>query len=253
MLIHWNELSRDGFQALKDSAAVAINFASTEQHAAHLPVGTDAMLGKAVLETAAHKAKTPIVVLPQCCYGFSPHHRFADGYITVSQRTLISYACDICSSVYENGFRRMFLLNSHGGNQAYLSAVIQEMGVRYGEDFSLFAFRYWDIASEQIAKLRETPIGGTGHAGEFETSVMMHLHPELVHADLIEATAPTPSNRWLETDLQGKQRYVKYKNFNSCNPNGQLGQPQAADAEKGARFFQAVTDEVAAFMDYFNP
>lgn len=116
MLIHWADLNRDEFAQYRDNAIVVLNLASIEQHSRHLPVGTDSFIGKATLEKAATMAEIPILMLPQICFGFSPHHRFADGYITISQSTLILLVSDICKNVYENGFRTMFLVTSHGGN-----------------------------------------------------------------------------------------------------------------------------------------
>lgn len=252
MLINWNQLSQLEFEQYREKAAVVINFASTEQHSYHLPVGTDAFLGKAVTEQAAALAKTPIILLPQVCYGYSPHHRFAPGYITMPQKDLVNYACDICECVRENGFKRMYLVNSHGGNQVYLSAVINEMGEKYGTSFALKELRYWDVAGQKINEIRESKLGGMGHAGEFETSIMMYLHPKLVHKELIHECDPVPGDPWFQRDLLGYKKYQKYANFNEVNPEGHIGQPHLASPEKGRLLFEAVTEELAKFFDYFN-
>jgi len=252
MLIRWNELTKDQFEQYSDRATVAINIASTEQHSQHLPVGTDAIIGEAVLEVAAQLAPSPILLLPQICYGYSPHHRFAPGYVTISQNTLVSYTRDLCRSVLENGFKRMFLVNSHGGNQAFLSSVVNEIGEEYGESFSLMELRYWDVAGSRIMKIRDSALGGAAHAGEFETSLIMHLRPELVHADKIVECPPVRSDPWFQMDLLGYRKYLKYSNFNSYNPEGHVGQPHLASAVKGKLFFEAVTEELATFFDYFH-
>jgi creatinine amidohydrolase len=252
MLINWNELSQLEFEQYREKAAVVVNFASTEQHSYHLPVGTDAFLGKEVTEQAAALAKTPIILLPQVCYGYSPHHRFAPGYITMPQKDLVNYACDICECVRENGFQRMYLVNSHGGNQVYLSAVINEMGEKHGTSFALKELRYWDVAGPRISEIRESKLGGMGHAGEFETSIMMYLHPELVHKELIHECDPVPGDPWFQRDLLGYKKYQKYANFNEVNPEGHIGQPHLASSEKGKLLFEAVTEELAKFFDYFN-
>jgi creatinine amidohydrolase len=252
MLVRWDELTKDQFEQYRDTATVAINFASTEQHSRHLPVGTDAIIGGAVLEEAARLAMSPVVVLPQVRYGYSPHHRFAPGYVTISQKTLVSYARDICQSVHENGFKRMFMVNSHGGNQVYLTAVVNEIGEEYGDSFSLMELRYWDIASSRIMEIRDSAMGGAAHAGEFETSMIMHLRPELVQADTIVECDPVPGDPWFQMDLLGSKKYFKFSNFNKYNPEGHVGQPHLASAEKGRLFFEAVTEELAGFFDHFR-
>ena len=216
-----------------------------------MPVGTDAIIGRAVLQKASELAKSEILLLPQICYGFAPHHRFADGTVTVSQNTLIAYLADICRSVHANGFKHLFVVNSHGGNQTYLSAAINEVGSEIGEELSILGLRYWDLAGERIKKIRETPIGGMAHAGEFETSVMMHLYPQGIKTERIPVTDPAPADPWYQVDLQGAKKYVKFSNFNTINADGHIGQPHLATAEKGKLFFQAAAEELAKFFDYF--
>jgi creatinine amidohydrolase len=251
MKIEWKKLTSADFVQHKNKA-VAINIASIEQHSTFLPVGTDAIIGSAVLQKAAELAKSEILLLPQICYGFAPHHRFADGTVTVSQNTLIAFLSDICRSVHANGFKRLFVVNSHGGNQTYLSAAVNEVGSQIGEEISILGLRYWDLASERIKKIRETPIGGMAHAGELETSVMMYLYPKGIEIEKIPVTDPAPADPWYQTDLQGAKKYVKYVNFNTINANGHIGQPHLATAEKGKLFFQAVTEELAIFFDFFS-
>lgn len=252
MLIKWGELNYNEFNQYRKSASVVINFASMEQHSLHLPVGTDAIIGKAVTEQAAQLSSSPNLLLPQVCYGYSPHHRFAPGYITISQSTLVEYAYEICESVIQNGFRQLFIVNSHGGNQAYLSTVVNEIGEKYGNKFSLIELCYWDIAGDRIKEIRETTLGGTGHAGEFETSIMMHLYPELVREEMIVESPLVPGDPWFQRDLTGYKKYQKFTNFNEVNPEGHVGQPHRANPKKGELFFQSVTEELAKFIDYFR-
>lgn len=252
MLIKWGELNYNEFDQYRESASVVINFASTEQHSLHLPVGTDAIIGGAVTEQAARLSVSPILLLPQVYYGYSPHHRFAPGYITISQNTLFNYACEICESVIKNGFRQLFIVNSHGGNKAYLSSVVNDIGEKYGNKFSLIELNYWDIAGERIKEIRESMLGGTGHAGEFETSIIMHLCPDLVREDKIEECPPVPGNPWFQRDLLGYKKYQKFTNFNEINPEGHVGQPHMANPKKGKLFYQSITEELAKFFDYFS-
>ena len=112
-----------------------------------------------------------VIVLPQVCYGYSPHHTFADGYITISQPTLIQYAKDIVKSIYNNQFKKIILVNSHGGNSTYLQAATNEIGEEY-EDLSLAVLKYWDLISDVIAENRESETGGMGHAGSLKLRLL---------------------------------------------------------------------------------
>jgi creatinine amidohydrolase len=251
MMIEWENLTSSNF-ALNKNKAVAINIASIEQHSTYLPVGTDAIIGRAVLQKAAEIAKTELLLLPQICYGFAPHHCFADGTITISQNTLVDYLADICRSVHHNGFKRLFIVNSHGGNQVYLSGVINQVGPEIGKELSVLGLLYWNLAADRIKQIRESPIGGMSHACEFETSVMMHLQPQLVKTGRIPVSEPAPSDPWYQADFQGSRKYAKYGDSNTVNADGHVGQPHLATAQKGELFFEAVTEELAKFFDYFN-
>lgn len=251
MIIKWNELNKNSFAKFRNNSVAVINFASTEQHANHLPVGTDVFLGEAVLTEAASRAKSNVIVLPQVCYGYSPHHTFADGYITISQPTLIQYAKDIVKSIYNNQFKKIILVNSHGGNSTYLQAATNEIGEEY-EDLSLAVLKYWDLISDVIAENRESETGGMGHAGEFETSVIMYLYPHLVNYDCIECCPPAKGNCYYKVDLVGgKKVYYRFIKFNKYNENGNIGQAHLATREKGELFFNAAAEKLAEFFDYF--
>ncbi len=251
MLIRWYELTKDEFEPYKSNAVVAINFASTEQHSTFLPVGTDGFLGESVLLEGARGAKGNVLVLPNVYYGYSPHHRFAPGYVTIGQSTLIAYARDLCASVAEQGFRKMVIVNSHGGNQSYLSCVVNEIGEKYENTFRLVELKYWDLIAETIAEYRESSPGGMGHACEFETSLMMYLRPDLVSKDKIfECEAPA-GDPWYQPGFFTQKKYIKFESFNKYNENGNIGQPHLATAEKGRLFFEAAAGKLAEFFDYF--
>ena len=251
MLIKWYELTKDEFAQYKENTVVAVNFASTEQHATHLPVGTDGFLGESVLLEGARRANTNVLVLPNVYYGYSPHHRFAPGYLTIGQTTLIAYARNICACVAEQGFRKMVIVNSHGGNQSYLACTVNEIGEQYEHVLQLAELNYWDLIAETILKYCDSGPGGMGHACEFETSLMMHLHPELVHAEKIYACDPPAGDEWYQRGLFSKKKYFKFESFNKYNENGNIGQPQFATAEKGRLFFEAAVGKLAEFFDHF--
>ena len=251
MLVKWYELTKNQFPEYKNNSVVAISFSSTEQHSNHLPVGTDGILGEAVLYEAARRAKSNVLVLPSVYYGYSPHHKFAPGYVTIDQSTLVSYCQAIGKCVCENGFKKLVLMNSHGGNMTYLHSAVNELGERYENVMDVALFRYWDLIGDEISKIRESAIGGMGHACEFETSLMMYVRPELVVDKEITACPPAQGDRYFEPGLLGRKKYSKFVSFDKYNPNGNVGQPQFASAEKGKAFFEAAVNAVADFLDFW--
>ena len=250
MLTRWETLTKNDFES-KTGSIAAICFSSIEQHASHLPVGTDSLLGRAVAEQAAEQAACEVVLLPQVCYGYSPHHTFAKGYITIQQRVLIDYAKNIARCVYENGFRKLVMINAHGGNRTYLAAAVNELGEELPDLDAVF-LQYWDLASDTIAKVRRSPQGGMGHAGEFETGLMMHLHPQLVRQEDLQSVPPVEKEAYYAIDLlHARKQYYRFVPFNHYNQDGMIGQPQLASAENGKIFFESAVSALAAFLDYF--
>lgn len=89
------------------------------------------------------------------------------------------------------------------------------------------------------------------HAGELETALMMHLHPELVKTELIQPCPPATGNEWFAADfLTGARKYTKYRPFNTFNDDGHIGQPHLATQEKGKIYFDIITEELARFFDH---
>jgi len=251
LLVNWCELTKNQFDRYRGNSVVAINFASTEQHSNYLPVGTDRILGEAVLQGAAKLAESNVLVMPTVCYGYSPHHRFAPGYVTIGQSTLIAYCRDIMQSVCENGFDKLVILNSHGGNMAYLQCAVNEIGERYEENLHVALFKYWDLIADRISEIRESKIGGMGHAGEFETSLMMYLRPDLVDTTLIKEYPPAQADPYYEPDLIGRRKYVRFISFNKYSVDGNMGQASFASTEKGKTFFDLATRATAEFLDFW--
>ena len=216
-----------------------------------LPLGTDTLLAQAVALAAA-KQVPDVVVLPPPWYGFSAHHMRFPGSITLRAETLIALCEDIVGSVVAHGFRRILIVNGHGGNAAVIDLLATTLGQRHYGRARIATLTYFTLAAEAIAQLRRSAPGGMGHACEFETSMVQHLRPELVKIEQAETCYPDPGSRYLTTDLLGAQAIRLYHDFGDLSPTGTLGDPAFASPEAGKAFFAAVTDELAAFIADFR-
>lgn len=180
---HLAELTRGEARASAAAGGIAVlPIGSIEQHADHLPLSTDFLLVEAVLDRAlATLAEDPTawVRLPTLTYGHSPHHLFAAA-ITLQPSTLSAVLADILSSLSATGFERMIIVNGHGGNDELIRLAVKAHALQ--QEGSAAACSYWtltdetDPAGEEAERPQRTP----GHAGWFETSLMMSTHPELV-------------------------------------------------------------------------
>ena len=249
MKILWEDKTWQDFREIPEDAAALFVAASTEQHALHLPTGTDSFLGRAVAEMAAERAKRPVYLLPAFTYGFSAHQMDFPGSITLTQKTLASVIGEVAESVYASGFRRFAFLISHGGNSAAVQFAVNELGQRH-RDAVYASFCYWDFIKDRIAEIRETEMGGMGHAGELETSLMMYFHPETVREEP-GVYRLAEGNRWYHPDMFAANKVRTYRRFYDISEYGNVGVSESASAEKGRKIAEAAADEIADFLDHF--
>jgi creatinine amidohydrolase len=246
------ELSSPEAAALdRDRTVLVLPIGSVEQHGRHMPLGTDTMLAHAVALGAAERLPGRIAVLPPPWYGFSAHHMRFAGSVTLRAETMMALVQDIVDSLIAHGFRRVLILNGHGGNVGVLDVLAATLGHRHYGRARVAGATYFQLARERIAALRQTGAGGMGHACELETALVLHLRPDLVAPERAEVTYPDPGSAFLTTDLLGASRVRTYLDFADLSPSGTLGDPRAATAEKGAAFFDACVAELAGFLGDF--
>ena len=239
----WRELRADQLrEKARQNAIVVVPVASMEQHGPHLPVEVDSILGETIAARAAAKIAArghPIVVLPVVWTGISPHHMSFGGTITLDFPAFSALIEGIVRSILYHGFRRIVLLNSHGGNESALRVIVDELTLKLHAP--IVQCTYWFAAAVPIAKILEQQ-GGLSHACEAETSMMMAVHPDLVAIDRIPLaranTAPDLSG------LVGGGIY-RWRSVGSRTSSGALGHPEAASAAKGERLFDAISSALA--------
>ena len=226
----WGALTREEITELAPDALLVLPVGTTEQHGPHLATCTDALIAATVAERAAAAASRPetILLAPTLVYGASDHHLPFGGTLSLGVGTFELVLADLLAAAAESGVRRAFVLNAHGGNAAACAVVVAEASRKYG----LIA------GTALIGAL----VDGSGHAGVFETSVVLAIDPTLVRMD---RAAPSPGGptrtrpagvvvaepgRWEELD-------------------GYTDRPDEATAERGR---QALEDCVAAAAAAFE-
>lgn len=250
--MRWEELTSAEIGALdRDKTVVILPLGAVEQHGNHMPLGTDTLLAQAVsLAAAATVGDT--FVMPPPWYGFSPHHMRFPGSVTLRVETLMAVVEDVVASLVRHDFRRILIVNGHGGNIGAIDVLASTLGHAHYGAARIATLTYFALAREAIAKLRKSKAGGMGHACEFETSMVQHIRPELVKIDRAETVYPDPGSRYLTTDLLGTQAIRLYHDFGDLSPTGTLGDPAYASPEAGKAFFAAVVGELAAFISDFR-
>jgi creatinine amidohydrolase len=214
-------------------ATVVVAFGATEQHGPHLPLATDALLGDHLARLVAERLDA--FIAPTVRVGCSDHHLAFSGTLSISEQTFHAVVGDIVRSLARGGFRRAVLLPTHGGNFAPLAAALEKLGqvegieVRAITDLgALFAVAQTGLEEYGV------PIGEGGlHAGEWETSMLMVIHPDLVHPDRGEPG--------YTGDMEQALGAIFGDGVHSVAPNGVLGDPAQASAEHGDRYWDVVT------------
>jgi creatinine amidohydrolase len=236
----------------RDRTVAILPLGAVEQHGQHLPLGTDSILAHEVaLGAAARFGEDRALVLPPPWYGFSAHHMRFAGTVTLSAESLMRLAEDIVASLVGHGFRRIVIVNGHGGNGGVIDVLASTLGHSHRGRARIASLTYFQLARDEIAELRQSTTGGMGHACEFETAMMMHLRPDLVKAERAVTLYPDPGSPYLTTDLLGRSQVRAYLDFKDLSLSGTLGDPSLATPAKGAGFFAAVTEAVARFLEDF--
>jgi creatinine amidohydrolase len=250
--MRWEELTSPEIAALdRERTVIILPIGSVEQHGSHMPLGTDTILSQSVALAAAAEA-TNVAVLPPPWYGFSAHHMRFAGSVSLRAETLIALCDDIVTSVVTHGFRRILIVNGHGGNNGVIDVLASTLGHKHYGKARVATLTYFALARDQIASLRKSEPGGMGHACEFETSMLQHVKPALVRIDRAATTYPDPGSSYLTTDLLGAQAVRVYHDFGDLSLTGTLGDPSLASPEMGARFFAASVDALKALIEDFR-
>jgi creatinine amidohydrolase len=241
--MNWSTLRRGELDAMDRRTPVILPVGATEQHGEHLPLGTDSMILDAIVQRLDAAFDGRLLILPDQQVGVSEHHMEFPGTLSFSHETLRRCVDDLAGSAIRHGFRRLVLLNGHGGNQSILGVLGEQIGQRWPE-VECLVVNWWSPAAERLKKLQEGPIGSVGHACEFETSVMLAIAPALVDMSLAKDDGIQHRVESMWFDVLHSPAATCYRPFHVLSKSGSFGKPSLASVEKGRR----ILDEAAAAL-----
>ena len=241
--VMWKELTAADLRAKAEAGAVVLMpVGSMEQHGPHLPVGVDTYLSEGLCKAAAEAlaGETPIVVAPTLWCGMAEHHMAYGGTFTLDIPTYRAVLGCLVRSLDRHGFKRVLIVNGHGGNIAALAAFLPDLA-REIPGVALRVTTPYEPAQKAIAPILEDQ-ERVHHACEVETSLMMVVAPDTVRKDkLAEAHGPP---HWTPLPA-GVARYVS---FRDATPSGVIGDARRASAEKGEKILAAIRDAIVVIV-----
>ncbi len=252
----WADLSTRDFAALQSTGQAAqlvavLPVAAVEQHGPHLPLSVDATLLQGVIDAALPHlgADVPALFLPPQNIGLSTEHESFAGTLTLSPATVIALWTELGACVARAGVKKLLIFNSHGGNVAVMDIVARELRQRHG--LLVYSASWFSLPQppevQGLFSAQEHRFGI--HAGDIETSMMLHLAPGTVHMEHAQNFRSTSQDRSERFAILGNGKSAKMGwAIEDYHPSGAVGQADAATADKGRAVVQAAGAALAALL-----
>ncbi|MGH2405680.1 MAG: creatininase family protein [bacterium] len=243
------ELTREEARTAAPEALAIFPVGATEQHGPHLPVYTDSFTVEHIARAAAAEAakQIPVLVTPTMPFGSSQHHLPFGGTMSLDTDTYFRASYDLAESLITGGFRRIFILNGHGGNHELVQLVARDLALHHPANVA--AGSYWTVAWDALIEVQAHAFGRfPGHAGVYETSHILALRPDLVrtplpHREATGGTDPRALVRPYRGEVHGFWQDIN--GFTDC--------PDRADADRGRTYLAAASRAVAkAFVEFYQ-
>ena len=243
------EMTREELRAIAPDTLVVLPIGATEQHGPHLPTGPDYFTVEHLCREAAKGAagEIPVIVTPALPFGCSDHHLTFGGTLSISTETYYRVLRDLLLSLIKDGFQRIFVVNGHGGNHELAQLAARDLALLHPARIA--AGSYWTVAWEALVE-EKAHLGCRlpGHAGIFETSMMLALRGDLVkterpHRDNVKDTDPR--------NFHAPYRHERHGSWQEIN--GYSDTPDGADEERGRRYQRAVVGALSrAFVEFYR-
>ncbi len=254
--IRYDELSWPEMKAaIARQPVVLLPFGTIEDHGPHLPLNTDNVIVEAFCLEAARRASAEMLVMPLVAYGLDEHHMDFPGTVSVDMQTLLAYVSDVAISAARHGFTHLLVVNGHGSNAPLADLVarrvVLETGMICGA-MSPNAAIDPTLAEPALSQLRRSAPGGVAHAGEYETALMLHLRPELVHMERAVREIGQLKLTYFNWDLGGPSALSWQDWWSRMSESGVCGDPTVATAEFGRAVFETTVENLVRFVRDFR-
>jgi creatinine amidohydrolase len=224
---------------------ILIPIGHTEQHGHHLPLSVDTVIIDAIARGTVNQLATRTFAMPVMPYGVSTHRNAFAATLNAGGRAFEDFWLAAIDSLVARGFTRFYFLSGHGGNMSFLVNVVKYAGERHRQAFCATTWLHTagHVGAPALEKYRKSKIGGMGHAGELETSYMLHLQPELCHMERVVdeidfISTPNFYMDWIEGGA-----LVANPPWDDDSKTGAYGAGSLGTAEKGRLWLEAAIQE----------
>ncbi len=231
------------------SPLVIVPVGSCEQHGPALTLETDSVRAEKLALMVAERLEPLALVTPVVSVGVSEHHMGFPGTLTLNPETFINVVFELVESLVRHGWRRIFVLTGHGGNEAALGVL----STRIMREIPDLGFA-WSGISPLVAEISAQHAVSTvrGHCCENETSQTMYLSPESVRVDQIEEGASSNDKLTKIAAFARSVRGVHYPlTYDRVTSNGALGDARIASEGLGRVLVEAAADRLVGFLKLF--
>ncbi len=238
----WDEIR----EYTKENRVALIPVGTLEDHGYHLPINTDVIIPKTILEKVTEAMPEKTILLPEVVHGYSPHHMDFPGSTYLRYDQFVEHLLSITSALAHHGFTKMYILNGHGSNESLCTIAQQETNRRNKDVVCMNSFYLTSPESlKLIQQIRKSDYpGGMGHACELETSLMLAIRPDLVKMDKAVKEIDYPKDIGADFYMDWADGSLKYMPWwSEISWSGVQGDPTVASAETGKILLEQAVNE----------
>ncbi|HET8698144.1 MAG TPA: creatininase family protein [Gammaproteobacteria bacterium] len=246
---YWQDLATTDFARIDPEQTVALlPVAAIEQHGPHLPLSTDAVINDGIVRAALERLppRPAVLVLPALTVGTSAEHLSFAGTLSLTPDTLAAAWAQIGACVARAGVRKLVIFNTHGGQKT----VVDQVALRLRAEHGMLVARasYFALGSPPgLFDAREAV--HDIHGGEIETSLMLHLRPDLVRQDELRDFKGLPHELAARNTLLGAEKPIGIGWLSEdLHPAGVCGNAARADAKRGAEHLAWLADRLVTLL-----
>jgi creatinine amidohydrolase len=246
---YWQDLTTTDFGRVDPERTVALlPVAAIEQHGPHLPLSTDALINDGIVRAALERlpADLTLLALPAQNVGLSPEHTSFAGTLSIRDSLLLDVWTDLGRSVARTGLRKLIVFNTHGGQKT----LVDLLAVRLRSELGMLVVRATYFAfGAQPGLFDPAELVHDIHGGEVETSLLLHLRPDLVRTAALADFSGLPHELAARNRLLGAEKPVGIGwRAEDLHASGACGNAARADGRRGAQHLAYLAERLAALV-----